>query len=172
MTINRFVAGLGAIVATLGTGCVDRNTTRQSDTSAEVREDAFAEGTVGHTAGRYSLTMDAVRSWYAVGAEMTQLIREGKSQPVDLDFPFDSPIEPHLVNIKGDTALVRSLHTNGLSPTDFVALTVLIGSGWAALQMRDSLGPPGKPANVSENLVAFFERNRPELERLHRTIDE
>lgn len=161
---------LGAWIVTILTiaGCADRSTLDRTDDADETRGAKFASGTVGNAVSSVPLTMERVRTWYAVAEDMTAMVHSGRAESMQFEFPLSSSMQSHLDNITRNKDLARSLADHGLSPTDFVALTVLIGSGWMALQLRDSLGPSAIPANVDPELLTFFLTHRVELDSLSR----
>ncbi len=57
-----------------------------------VADGAFETGTVGAAASGYSLTMDRVRTWYAVALELSAVARTDTSVRVKLNYQLDSPI--------------------------------------------------------------------------------
>jgi len=131
----------------------------------------YPKGTVGREASDYPLRMDRVRVWFEVVADLNAKARADTSFGLKVDYPFDSPLQAHVADIERAPVLATSLERHDMSPREFILLSTLLGAGWMATAMTDSLGPAGTPANVSGNLLTFMRTHRTELDSLRAALN-
>jgi hypothetical protein len=130
---------------------------------------SFPQGTVGHAASNYILTMSGVRAWYAV---MRRVRDESERAGVglSLDFPLDSRLDDAQNRVDSLPVLRAVLKEHGLASAEFVVLTTAVGALRVSLALTDSLGPGGRPQNIGESVLDFARLHRVEIDSLESTL--
>jgi hypothetical protein len=125
---------------------------------------------VNNAVGKYSLTMTGIRRWYSVVEELERHSRVDTTYRFSLNYRINAPLRTYTSTIEADTVFQRTLRENGLSAEEFVVLTTIVGTGWAATRMVESAGMAAKPENVGPELIGFFRENRQELDSLSQRL--
>jgi hypothetical protein len=107
--------------------------------------------------------MSAVRRWYAVIGELNRMAKQDPSVHIRVNFPLASPLQQSLGYIESNWTLAEAIRRQGLSPEEFVSLTVLIGAGWTAIE---STKAEVDFVNVNPAHLAFFQQHKKELRAL------
>ena len=129
----------------------------------------FASGTVGEAVSERTLTMPAVRTWYAAMAEIA-VAAEQRRTKVSLDFPLDGQLADQAARIDSMPLLHDALGRCAMTSREFVVLTSAVGAVRLSLTLVDSLGEAGRPSNIGESVLLFARQHRREIDSLEATL--
>lgn len=125
---------------------------------------------VGSEISKYSVRMDRIRLWYTVIRDVTELAKTDSTVGVKMNYSISAPLLPLVEHIESVPAMRAELATVGMSAQEFVVLTTVMGAGWGAVKLVDSLGSGAAPVNFGPELLAFMRAHKTELDSLERTI--
>ena len=162
----RLVAIIGAQVVTLSSSACTAESSRHAS-KVESTDDAYARRTVRQAASDYGLTMAGVRQWYTVLVSLSRQSAVDTTLHVKLRYDIDGPFASYVGELESNKHLMEAVTQAGLTSKEFVLLTALVGTGWTALRLVDSLGPSSESMKIDPQLIQFFQANRVELDSLN-----